>query len=404
MMASRHLTAARRTLGARAHRLGLTPFHYRLATSVTRPGWLLHPGRLPDGVLRFPELQAPDALDEQLAERLIAAFHRAGDTEPQGMWGWIFEQRQQELAAALRAREVTPLARLLATMFRSDAVVGMATGSLVDARSSRLSRRLFWLRTVDGIVSLAESLGVVAAENPEQSRYGGALRDGLDDLVGRIEDHLGISLAFPEVGSPFGVPLRESSVISTEQPEQVEAAVRLSEVVGTHLGDRVDGLRVAEIGAGYGGMAYWFLQLMPRTAAYTIIDLPIVNVIHGYFLARALGPDRVSLLGEPPAQVRVLPDHALDEVETPFDVLVNKDSFPEMPEEAMLTYLRWGREACNGLVYSFNQESVAEFNGERQNLVPAAIADVGGYRRVERRPSWVRRGYVEETYLVEPAS
>jgi hypothetical protein len=62
-------------------------------------------------------------------------------------------------------------------------------------------------------------------------------------------------------------------------------------------------------------------------------------------------------------------------------------------------YLEWARANCRGLFFSYNQEAQASFGGERQNLVPAAVAAVGGFARLRRDASWVRRGYVEEIYV-----
>jgi hypothetical protein len=158
--------------------------------------------------------------------------------------------------------------------------------------------------------------------------------------------------------------------------------------------------RVVEIGGGYGAMAYWFTNCCPDFASYTIVDLPIVSVLQGYFLGRVLGQEQVSLFGEPsPGRIRLVPNLALDEVETPFDALVNKDSLPEMPSDAMCDYLAWGAANCRGLFYSYNQETAADFLGEPQGIVHRAIASLGGFERVRRDRAWVRDGYVEEVYL-----
>ena len=79
-------------------------------------------------------------------------------------------------------------------------------------------------------------------------------------------------------------------------------------------------------------------------------------------------------------------------------MLANKDSMPEMPEAAMVGYLEWARSTCDGILFSYNQEGGATFDGEPQNLVPRAVDRVGGFARVQRDLSWVRRGYVEEIY------
>jgi hypothetical protein len=85
-------------------------------------------------------------------------------------------------------------------------------------------------------------------------------------------------------------------------------------------------------------------------------------------------------------------------VETPVDVVVNKDSMPEMPRDAMVSYLEWARSNCKGIFYSYNQEAASEFLGEAQGIVSTTIDELGGFSRTRRDHSWLRRGYAEEIY------
>ncbi|HWF36866.1 MAG TPA: putative sugar O-methyltransferase, partial [Solirubrobacteraceae bacterium] len=210
------------------------------------------------------------------------------------------------------------------------------------------------------------------------------------------------SLDFPAVGAAYGV-LAAGRLITPDTPDQVYAAARIRDVLHEHFSGRGEPLRVVEIGAGYGGMAYWLLKLFREPMKYAVVDLPVANVLQGYFLAQTLGHSRVSLYGEDPASVAVLPGHALSAVEAPFDALLNKDSMPEIPHDALLDYLRWARGACTGVFYSYNQEAAAEFAGTVQNVVPSVLASIGGFSRKRRDASWLRRGYVEELYAIDVA-
>jgi hypothetical protein len=317
------------------------------------------------------------------------------------MWLWIFDAYQRELAATLERGDEEGLAAVMASMFQEDFVLGLASGPLITHTNSRLASRIWCLKSFDALVSLAEALGVVPVENPEQGGTGLAFQAGLGDLLLRLERELGFRLDFPDVGAPSGVTVQDR-LITPDTPDQIYAAVRLDQAICLHL-DRgtggVESRRVVEIGGGYGAMCYWFLQRREAVATYTIVDLPIVNVIQGYFLACALGPTRVSFYEEPSSQVMIVPNHALAEVASPFDVLVNKDSMPEMPHAAMIEYLDWGATNCEGLFYSYNQEVNADFLGEAQGVVHRAIAALGCFERLRRDESWVRRGYVEEIYV-----
>jgi hypothetical protein len=368
--------------------------------SFDRPRWLYRPRGLPSTEMRFRDPRPVTDDDVALCRRLIDAYALALEDAPSttGMWAHdIFRDRQQELIDALERRDAPLLAERLASMFRSDFVGGMALGSFGLVGPRRVSRSLNRLHTLSKLAALGESLGTAYAENPEQGRVGAAFAGGLERFVADTEAALGTSIDFPEVGAAYGVEAG-GRLITHDSPDQINAAMRLRKAIEMFLSERDGPLRVVEIGGGYGGMAYWFVSSFERLASYTIIDLPVVNVIQGYFLSQALGAESVSLHGESPARVAIAPTHALAIIATPFDVLANKDSMPEIPEAAVVEYLSWARENCTGIFYSANQEGAGDFDGTQQIIVREAVARTGGFVPVRRDPSWLRRGYVEEIF------
>jgi hypothetical protein len=386
-------------------RLGTLAFALRMLLTVRRTKWFYSRGRVPPTRIEFrPPTPVSDA-DVELCQRLLAAFSKAGEQQPgaqstEGMWSWIFDARQGDLAATLKKGDPAALAELMASMLAQDFVLGMAQGPLIRQTRFRLEARAWGLKSLDGLASLAEALGVVAVESPEQGGAGLAFEVSFAELFAAIEGELGFRVDFPDIGAPSGLAV-EGRLITPDTPDQIYAAIRLDQAISLHLGRGadLDSLRIVEIGGGHGAMCHWFLQRQEAVSRYTIVDLPIVNVLQGYFLGRALGPDRVSLYGEPPAQVEIVPNFALAEVESPCDALVNKDSMPEMPYEAMVEYLEWGADNCEGLFYSHNQEAAVEFLGETQGVVHKAVAEMGGFERLRRDAAWVRGGYVEEVYV-----
>jgi hypothetical protein len=383
-----------------ALKTGVSRFNWQLAASVRHRRWLYR--GVPLSKLAFRPAAPVGPADLALCERLIAA-HRAAQAEagaqtpPEGMWGDLAEARQRDLGEALRDGDAARLAGLLAGMFQQEFMLGISTGSLVSHGASRLGERVWALKILDQVVSLAEFLGAARTENPEQGVPAHALSGGHAGLVEAIEARTGFSLDFPRAGAPYGVELA-GRLITLDSAEQLYAAWRIREALALHL-STVAAPRIVEIGAGYGGMAYWTLQTVPGLASYTIIDLPRVNVFQGYFLAQVLGAGQVSFCGEPPARVAVLPTTSTRTLDAPFDVLANKDSMPEMPAAVVDDYLGWARARCTGLFYSCNQEAYSPWDGVPQTLVPDAVERVGGFRRLRRDLSWVRAGYVEEIYV-----
>jgi hypothetical protein len=395
----RSRTTWRRPLGAARHAAWKGKVAGTAWLEFDRPAWVYRTrGAVPSLDLEFrqPELASSDHL--ALCERLISAYWLAREGAPGGSGMWasdLFAERQQVLLSALQERDPKSLATALGAMFRSDFIIGIAGGSLGTGRQTALGRRFTRLYILNKLVALAESQGVVRTENPEQGTPGIAFAQGTEALVEGIEKRLGIGLDFPDVGAAYGI-LAAGRLITSDAPDQVYAAVRMRDAIATFLNATDVSRTVVEIGAGYGAMAYWFLQLVD--ARYTIIDLPAVNVLQGYFLARAVGAGAVSFLGEPPARVTVLPAHALEAVEGPIDVLANKDSMPEMPSNAVDEYLAWGARNCRGIFYSYNQEAAAPFEGSAQTVVSESVERLGGFERLRRDTSWLRRGYVEELY------
>ena len=385
-------------------RVGVTPYNWQLLRSTRRLSWYAAgPERVPRPPWQARPAREPGPAEIALCERLIAAYVAALGGRPaagqaSGMWRWIYERHQLALAKMLERRDAPAVATELAAMFSKPFMHGMAPSALVSHSESALGRRIWRMKTLDGLVSLAEALAVVTVAGPEQGAAGSAFDGGLAQLAERIEAALGFSIDFPDVGAPYGLTIGRR-LLTMESPEQIYSAVRIEQALVSQLrGRALVAPRIVEVGGGYGATCLWFLRGGRSPERYVIVDLPIVNVLQGYFLSQALGTGAVSLFGEPPARVVIAPDRALDSVDVPYDVLVNKDSMPEMPADTVREYLNWASTSCDGIFFSCNQESTAPFLGERQGLVPEAVASTGAFARVRRDESWVRRGYVEEIY------
>lgn len=391
-------------------RVGVTPYNWRLLKSTRHPELHLK-ARGPIAPLRYearpahPVTEADVTLCERLIAAYVAARPAAPDSDGDSIWSWIHQTRQRELAEILDTRDASALALALASMFRSSFVLGMAPGALIDHSESRLGGRIWCVKSVDGLISLAEALGIAGVQDAEQGSRTRSLDEGLPALVEQVESRLGFSIDFPDVGAAHGASVH-GRLLTIDSAEQIYSAVRVEQALRLHLdADAVRAPRIVEIGGGYGSMAAWLLLGTLTPSRYTIVDLPIACVLQGYFLSKTLGVSEVSLLGEDPARILLLPDNALGEVQTPYDLLVNKDSLPEMPKAAALGYLTWAASSCSGIFFSCNQESTQRVHGDEQGMVPRLVEQAGGFVRLRRDLSWVRAGYVEEIYSpTDPAA
>jgi len=395
--------------------VGLTGYNYYLLRMQKRPEWIYRGyARIPFRQLTFSPPCENTPSDLVLCERLVTAYRKAlrDTSESQDLsaiWSENTRHHNTKLVSALKQGDPAPLAGLLSAMFRQSFLYGIATGNLyVDGRT-RIGSRVWSLKCLDDLVSLAESLGVVRTECPEQGVLGYAFCDGLEALVAKIEAALGMRIGFPDVGAPYGIKIADT-LITVESSEHIYAAVRINQAIRCQLKpERAATPNIVEIGGGFGGTGYWLMTLRKMAGgSYTMIDLPLANVLQGYFLSKVLGESQVSLYGESKTgdavqtTVRVLPTTAIHSLtDWCADVLINQNSMPEMPEQAVADYLCWARDNLQGFFYSYNQEAYSPVNGIPQVLVPAIIARVGGFRLLSRNCSWLRRGYVEEVYARE---
>lgn len=128
---------------------------------------------------------------------------------------------------------------------------------------------------------------------------------------------------------------------------------------------------VLEIGAGTGYFPYFFNQYL--TSKYHIIDLPIISVIQTFIYATMVGEDKVWFHGEPESKTTNLfiysPD-SIGDLNQPMDLVLNQNSFPEMPTTVQSTYLNKIRELLtdDAFFYSVNWEP------DNSNQTPTAIA------------------------------
>lgn len=351
--------------------------------------------------------------DVELCKRLIFAYQESrknfSKEELSAIWSTLIQSKYGKLSEALNTANAELLARELSTMFQQPFTRGISFG---DTWKSKIFGEQLVLSTfLEKLVSLAEYLGVVRTENPEQGIAGYALKDGVDELVTTIEKAIGISIGFPDVGAAYGVKVG-NSVVTPESFEHIYVALRINQAINLHINPDIQKLNIVEIGAGFGGTASWLLKTRQRNIEnYTIIDLPLMNVLQGYFLSQVFGVEQVALYGESSQEgdtqshkklINILPTYYINQISgRNIDVLINQNSMPEMTEQAVSDYITWAKSNIRGIFYSYNHEAYSLVNGIPQVLVPEIVERVGGFKRLSRNYSWMWKGYVEEVYAPE---
>jgi len=358
---------------------------------------------LPSHKTYFPTVKFTNE-DVLISQRLINVFHACIQEESKlqnkpvsGLWEMIRNEFQVEFIRTLENKDSESLAKILCQAFRDPISWGLGAGATVY-EAARNNGQRFATLCADKLISLAEYLAILPVENPEQGRWGESIYSDLADLTKRISKQLKINIFTPQVCAPFGLKV-EKGLIFPRSVEHLYVAIRVFELLKNSRGRSV-----LEIGAGYGGVAYYLNQFGIKN--YTIIDLPVVNVLQGYYLIKSLPKEiDVCLYGEKSTDhsIRILPYFSINEFQNDsFNVTLNQDSFPEIPEDTVIDYLKKIRLITSHFFYSINQESqgLTTDPNKSQLFVPEIIERIDGFNRISRNLYWLRKGYVEEIYAV----
>ena len=172
-------------------------------------------------------------------------------------------------------------------------------------------------------------------------------------------------LAVPPVGNPWGLMIDDQLVV----PKATRFHA-LATQIGELLRD-VASPKVVEIGAGYGGQAYYLLRDFSGVT-YIDLDLPETLVIAAYYLLATHPELNIALYGESTTsidqQIRdhdvvLLPNYVLPKLcDQSVDLCVNSFSFSEMPAETLTEYLEQITRCVKSYLLHNNMDRRGVFN------------------------------------------
>lgn len=362
--------------------------------------WLLN--RIP--FCSTPELHLsarPESCDDlELVQRVMKAYRVAIQSfkPSEGFWDvWHFALKKP-IHEALAGDDIEAAAAVLrdpaANVFfwGFDAIASSPEGEIEphELVLTRLNRQADWrdlyaLWLCDTLVSFAEVVGARRAAYPEMEVDKTLANRGdqfdVNSVLDEIEHELGVELVFPNPFANERGLKSKRGIIGFRSIQSMYQAWRISQLANGN-----PHFKVLEIGAGLGRTAY-FAHLFGVTN-YTIVDVPLTNAAQGYFLGRVLGPQCVYVGEEAGAQgIRIIPNTAVASLDETFDLIVNVDSFTEMPEDVAQDYWTFAKKATRKVLsinHEFNPHTVRELYGSDRDC------------KAVRYPYPMRRGYVEE--------
>jgi len=338
----------------------------------------------------------------QICERLIVAYQKATSSREEpgdGVWEVLNSTCHAQLSKYLKRGDSKKLELTLNQMFIDPVTTGLmlGSGSYNKTRKTPYQVALDWH---DKAIALGQAVGVVQVQNPEQGVYGNMLHLDSLDIFRRSIERIGCQSLPPQVGAMFGVRFSGGGVIPVNHLLHLYTAHRISTV------SKQNSDCYLEIGGGVGMLAHIVSSMGAKQ--YTIVDLPLVNVLQGYVLLKSDLRNSVQLFGEGNIDlepgIQILPSNIVDELPAKsFNLIINQDSLPEMTKETMVGYLGSIQRLStqNGLFLSINQEAQAPSGaGSEQGWVHDACRREQGLELLYRAPYWVRKGYVEELYSI----
>jgi hypothetical protein len=271
-----------------------------------------------------PRLAGAHDDDRDLMERICAAYERASRAQagagtvyaPALWWQRMQERGLTNVRRALTDHDLSSLRVMYQNFFRDPCSTG-----LIEQSYSRIAAH-----SDQPIPALRQRFLIAdALERLDYWRKLTGNRFALSDLAG------------PETGNPFGVEI-DGVLVRTGAEYQHYCAQRVAGLMDTPDGS------VAEIGGGYGGMAYYLLRDFPKMK-YIGFDVPESLALTTYYLSKALPQRRLLLYGEgdPIAEydVILLPACMLRHTSSQsVDIVFTSQTMALLAPEARAEYLR----------------------------------------------------------------
>ena len=297
--------------------------------------------------------------DQELLERICTAYINAVEHQetaretyqPSQWWRQVRQTRLQPVMQALKKRDIQALRMMYSNFYRDPCSSGLITRTHMP-----------WAFRRGGIKDINRHF------------YLGDSLCCIDYWKERTADRFAVAdLAGPNIGNPFGVML-DGTLIRFEAPYQHYCAHRLSTLLD------VGPSTVAEIGGGFGGMAYFLLRdRQPLT--YFDFDLPESIALASYFLLKAFPSLTFLLYGEKQmtpgeiarSNVVLMPLFEIGQMQPrSVDVTFSSHAISALPSEFIAHYLETiGRITQGHFLYigaMFGAKAISELASQRKDI------------------------------------
>jgi putative sugar O-methyltransferase len=275
------------------------------------------------------DVSSPRSEDEQypLVEKLIDAYVKATDSLPNiealfhagTNWQSLLSFHRKDFYDAIKKRDIAYITKRLNNFFRNELSTSIAAGPrafqrLKDDADDALYSNLFYDFRV----------------------WAKSMRK--DDLCDMSE------LGFPPIGNPFGT-LIDGAILNDDSFRHHYRAHFIDSLLS-----RCERPVLAEIGAGYGHCAYYWMK-KDGLRAYINFDLPDNLILSSYFLSMAFPEKRILLFSDVDMKLTkdlfkeydiiLMPNYMISKLEDlSVDMFINTVSLSEMEMETIEAYIK----------------------------------------------------------------
>jgi len=387
--------------------LGATYFFNFTEEGERLKNMLLHKkiSKYPDIEFKVTRDIKPTEADLKLTKRLLIAYKKSildsNMSSREDMWTFLAKGPHRNFFELLKKENIQEIAFYLCNMSRMEITHGITQGKIEfnKIKSDSVYKKWLGLFTLSKVISLAEALGVIPLEGPEQGEFGAVIHSNVNKIIKKIEDFLRISIFPPEVEGGLYKLVTKSGRLHSRDVTSLYTAWKCRELLKD-----IKNPSVCEIGAGIGKTAYY--SNLFGIEQYTIIDLPYINILQGFYLIKSLPRKNIYLYGEKildKNSILIFPDFSFSKISGKvFDLSLNQDSFPEIDRETVLNYLTLIKLHTKKLFLTINQEAqhTMMVSNLKQHFIPELISQSKGFKKIHRIQYWLRIGYVEELYEI----
>ena len=326
-------------------------------------------------------------LSNQFYEKILNIINQEDEINKDSTWLNIFNNFQKNIIEIVK-KDKSKIEDILDDPSKYDIFYGFDNNCEYTLKNPRYSDYFENNELViDKILNLAEYLGIIRHNNPEQYRII-FKKPTLDHLINEIEKKINIELKFENVFPGEKGVKTQKGIISNREIQAIYQAYKIKEIFKKN-----NYKNVLEIGGGLGRTAHYCNKFGIKN--YTMVDLLIPRICQLNYLSRVLNEEDIinekQIINHENLEnkIKIISPNYLFDRKIKYDLTFNSDSMTEIDSISQKKYVNYIKENVK-YFYSINHES-------NKNKVNDLFSDVNVIE-FDKNLYWLRKGYLEEHF------